>query len=317
MPYRVFTVVPSTIGRMSRCTPSRETSGPWPPSRPAILSISSRKMMPASSTRSMAMRVTWSMSMRRCSSSWMRYSKASLTFIFRFFVRWPKMLGSMSLMLTSISSTPWLEMISKDGKFRSRTSISTVRSSSLPSQLLAQFFAAAGIGIAGRGFESEAGLFRVRRGGGRQQNIEQAFFGIDFGLVGDILEFLGSDVVDRDLDQIADHRFHIAANIADFGKLRSFDFQERRIRQLCQAPGDFGFAHTGRADHDDVLGNDFFGQVGRKLLAAHAVAQGDRHGTLCVFLADNVLVELGDNFARSEFIQRELFFFCGSGEVNG
>src|ERR1039458_6907834 len=29
------------MGNMSRCTPSRETSGPWPPSRPAILSISS------------------------------------------------------------------------------------------------------------------------------------------------------------------------------------------------------------------------------------------------------------------------------------
>ena len=48
------TVVPSTIGRMSRCTPSRRTSGPWPPSRPAILSISSTKMMPLCSTRSIA-----------------------------------------------------------------------------------------------------------------------------------------------------------------------------------------------------------------------------------------------------------------------
>jgi hypothetical protein len=30
----------------------------------------------------------------------------ALTFIFRFLVRWPKMLGNMSFMLTSISSTP-------------------------------------------------------------------------------------------------------------------------------------------------------------------------------------------------------------------
>ena len=45
-PYLVETVVPSTMGRMSRCTPSRDTSGPWPPSRPAILSISSMKRMP-------------------------------------------------------------------------------------------------------------------------------------------------------------------------------------------------------------------------------------------------------------------------------
>src|SRR5207247_601355 len=42
------------MGRMSRCTPSRLTSGPWPRSRPAILSISSRKMMPDCSARSLA-----------------------------------------------------------------------------------------------------------------------------------------------------------------------------------------------------------------------------------------------------------------------
>jgi hypothetical protein len=71
-PCRVLTVVPSTMGRMSRCTPSRLTSGPWPDSRPAILSISSRKMMPLRSTRSKAMRVTCSMSMSFCSSSWIR-----------------------------------------------------------------------------------------------------------------------------------------------------------------------------------------------------------------------------------------------------
>ncbi len=45
-PKRVLTVVPSMIGRRSRWTPSRLTSGPCPDSRPAILSTSSRKMMP-------------------------------------------------------------------------------------------------------------------------------------------------------------------------------------------------------------------------------------------------------------------------------
>src|SRR6185437_7837679 len=72
IPYRVFTVVPSTIGRMSRCTPSRDTSGPWPDSRPAILSTSSIKRIPICSTRSTAIRVTWSMSINRLSSSWIR-----------------------------------------------------------------------------------------------------------------------------------------------------------------------------------------------------------------------------------------------------
>ncbi len=54
MPYRVLTDVPSMIGRRSRWTPSRLTSGPCPLSLPAILSSSSRKTIPDCSTRTMA-----------------------------------------------------------------------------------------------------------------------------------------------------------------------------------------------------------------------------------------------------------------------
>jgi hypothetical protein len=35
---------------------------------------------------------------------------------------------------------------------------------------------------------------------------------------------------------------------------------EGRIRQLRQAPGDLGLAHTGRPDHEDVLGRDLLTQ---------------------------------------------------------
>ena len=266
------------------------------------------------------MRVTWSMSIRRCSSSWIRYSKASLTFIFRFLVRWPKMLGSMSLRLTSISSTPWLEMISKDGKLRSRTSISTMRSSSLPSRSCWRSFSRVrdlrlAVIVGRRAFEHHAASWRLRRARSwrRKQKIQQALFGVEFGLVGDFFQLLLADHVDGDLDQVADHGLDVAAHVADFGELRGFHFQERRVRQLGQAAGDLGLAHAGGADHDDVLGNDFFRQLGRQLLAAHAVAQGDGDGALGVVLADDVLVELGDDLARSQFVERELFFFSGSG----
>src|SRR5207237_6589359 len=80
--------------------------------------------------------------------------------------------------------------------------------------------------------------------------------------------------------------------------------------------GDFGFSDSRRTDHDYVLGNYFFSQIRRKLLAAHAVAQSNRDGALGVVLPDNMLIELSDNFARSQFVQRELFFFGGSGEIN-
>ncbi len=49
--------------------------------------------MPDCSARSTAVRVTWSMSISRFSSSWIRYSMASVTCIRRFLVRWPKEAG--------------------------------------------------------------------------------------------------------------------------------------------------------------------------------------------------------------------------------
>src|SRR5439155_576391 len=46
MPYLVVTVVPSTSGSRSRCTPCRDTSAPCISERAAILSISSMNTMP-------------------------------------------------------------------------------------------------------------------------------------------------------------------------------------------------------------------------------------------------------------------------------
>ena len=113
--------------------------------------------------------------------------------------------------------------------------------------------------------------------------------------------------------RVANHGLDVAAHVADFGELRSLDFQERRVGKLRQTAGNFSFAHAGGPDHDDVLGDDFFGELRRQLLAAHAIAQGNGHGALGVLLADDVLVEFGDNFARSQFVERDLFFFSGCG----
>jgi len=55
IPYLVETVVPSTMGSRSRCTPCRETSAPTVSPRLAILSISSRNTMPFSSTLASAL----------------------------------------------------------------------------------------------------------------------------------------------------------------------------------------------------------------------------------------------------------------------
>ena len=105
---------------------------------------------------------------------------------------------------------------------------------------------------------------------------------------------------DADFEKIAHDLLDVAADIADFGELGRFDLQERRLRQLGEAARDLGLADAGRADHQDVLGQHLFAQLGRQLLAAPAVAQRDGDGALGVVLADDVAVEFGNDFARRE-----------------
>ena len=62
----------------------------------------------------------------------------------------------------------------------------------------------------------------------------------------------------------------------------------------------------------------FFGMISsaslrREFLAPHTIAQRDGDGAFRVLLADDILVEFGDDLARREFVQRELFFFGGCG----
>ena len=78
----------------------------------------------------------------------------------------------------------------------------------------------------------------------------------------------------------------------------SFHLDEGRIGQARQAAGDFGFAHAGGADHENVLGRDFGAQLFRHLLPAPAVAQGNGDGAFGILLADDVAVQLGDDFLR-------------------
>ena len=64
-----------------------------------------------------------------------------------------------------------------------------------------------------------------------------------------------------------------------------------------QAAGDLGLADAGRPDHQDVLGHHLFAQGVVELLAPPAVAQRNGDGALGILLADDVTVELGNDFA--------------------
>ncbi len=169
-----------------------------------------------------------------------------------------------------------------------------------------------------------AGARLDRRGGGvrqgRQQQVEQALFGVHFRPLGHFLQLLLPHHFDGHVQQVADHRFHVPAHVADLGVLRSLHLQEGRVGQPGQPPGDLGLPHSGGADHQDVLGQDFLRQLGRELSPPDAVPQGNGHGALGRLLADDVLVQLGHDLPRRQLIgprpQRELLFHH-AGKLNG
>ncbi len=61
-----------------------------------------------------------------------------------------------------------------------------------------------------------------------------------------------------------------------------------------------------KADHQNIFGKHIFRHFGRELLPAHAVAQSDGDRALRGGLSDDVFVQLDDNFARREFVERRL-----------
>ncbi len=110
--------------------------------------------------------------------------------------------------------------------------------------------------------------------------------------------FAGVD--DRVFNQVAYDLFDVTANVADLGKLRRFDLNERSAGQLCQSTRDLGFTNASRSDHQDVLWINLVTQIIAKLLAPPTVAQGHSNGAFRVVLADDVTIKFRDNLAGGQ-----------------
>ena len=134
----------------------------------------------------------------------------------------------------------------------------------------------------------------------RQQQIQDALLGGLTRLLAHLRDTLLANHVDGKLGQVPDHRFHVAADVADLRVFRRFNLDEGRLRQPRQPARDLGLADAGRSDHQDVLRRDLLGQLRRELLAPRAVAEGDGHGALGAGLTHHVLVELGDDLSRGQ-----------------
>ena len=140
-------------------------------------------------------------------------------------------------------------------------------------------------------------------GGGRQQRIEEPFFGAVLGMGANCLLLLSGGHGHRQLAKVTNDRLHVPAHGAHLGELRGFDLDERSLRQTSEASGDLGLTHPRRSDHDDVLGCDLVAQFFGHLLAPPAVAQGNCHRALRIALADDVTVELRDDLSGREAME--------------
>ena len=98
---------------------------------------------------------------------------------------------------------------------------------------------------------------RLLAGIGAAEGIEHAVLGRHLGLGAHILAQALTRHVDGGFHQVARDLLDVAADIAHFGELGGLDLEEGRVGELGQATRDLGLAAAGRADHQDVLGQNF------------------------------------------------------------
>ena len=114
--------------------------------------------------------------------------------------------------------------------------------------------------------------------------------------------------------QVADHRFHIAFDLADLGEFRGFGPSERGAGLLRKPPRNFRLAQARRPDHDDVLGTTSLAISGGSFCLRYAVSERDGDcllggaswPTTCSFIS--ATISRGVRSSRAIFV----FFCCSS-----
>ena len=110
------------------------------------------------------------------------------------------------------------------------------------------------------------------------------------------------DQTDGVFRQVTDNAFHIPAHIADFGKFGCFHLDKRCVDQLGEPAGNFGFSDAGRADHQDILRNDFIPEGFFHTASAVSVPQCDCDCFFGLVLADNKPVQFMYNLTGCKLL---------------
>ncbi len=141
---------------------------------------------------------------------------------------------------------------------------------------------------------------RVGRRVRADQGIQHPLLGRELGLCRDFLAQPRARHCDRHLEQVAHDLLDIPAHVTDLGELGRLHLEKRRLREAGKAARNLGFAAAGGADHQDVFRQHLLAEVFRELQAPPAISQ--RHGDRAFGggLTDDIAVELGDDFTRTE-----------------
>ncbi len=102
---------------------------------------------------------------------------------------------------------------------------------------------------------------------------------------------------DCDIGEVPDDGFDVPSDVTDLSELGGFHLDERCTRELRQASGDFCFAHARRPNHEDVFRRDFVTHLFAQLHASPAIAQGNGNSPFGIILADDVSVQLVNDFS--------------------
>jgi hypothetical protein len=285
-PYLVDTVVPSTSGSRSRCTPWRETSAPEPRCASDLVDLVDEDdavLLRAGERRGADLVLVDQLGGFLLDQQLHRLGDLQLA---RLAPRAAELLLNMPRSCSVISSMPGGPMISSCLLRLGDVDLDLLVVQLAFAQLLAEHLARRAV----------AGRFLAARR--RDQRVQHAVLGGVLGARAHLAHLRHAGLLDGHLGQVADDRVDVLADVADLGELGRLHLDEGRIGQLGQAPRDLGLADAGGADHQDVLGRDLVAQLLVHLLAAPAVAQRDGHRALGVLLADDVAIELRDDLLR-------------------
>mmetsp|Transcript_71531 Transcript_71531/g.141837 ORF Transcript_71531/g.141837 Transcript_71531/m.141837 type:complete len:217 (+) Transcript_71531:1099-1749(+) len=134
--------------------------------------------------------------------------------------------------------------------------------------------------------------------GGAHQRVEELLLNLLLHLLLDFLHGARLGHGKPRVGQVPNNLVDVLSDEPHLRELGRLHLDKRCAGHLSQAARDLSLADASRSDHQDVLRHDVFPQRFSHVLPAPPIAHSDCDRALCLRLADDVPVELLDDFPR-------------------